>query len=144
MPDSLHQISVGVSPIAVYEAWTTEKGLSSWWTRDARVSEEVGGINVLLFEGGSVSFHFRIDDQIPGERVRWTGVAAEKMPDEWVDTQIAVDLDPSNGRTRMRFGHTNWRSTEGAYRVCNTTWGELMYRLRDYCEGRGRGPLFAG
>lgn len=144
MPDSLHEISVGASPAAVYDAWTTSEGLSSWWTKEVRVSEKAGGINVFLFEGGRVAFHFQIDDQVPEKRIRWTGVAADQMPDEWIDTRIEVDLDPSNGRTRMRFGHKNWRSAEGAYCICNTTWGELMYRLRDYCEGRGRGPLFTG
>jgi uncharacterized protein YndB with AHSA1/START domain len=144
MPDSLHEISIDASPAAVFEAWTTADGLSSWWTKQVRVSPEVGGINVLLFEGARVAFHFRIDDQDPAKLVRWTGVPGQKMPDEWVDTRIEVDLVATNGGTRMRFGHRNWKSAEGAYRVCNTTWGELMYRLRDHCEGRGRGPLFSG
>ena len=67
------------------------------------------------------------------------------MPDEWVGTEIRVDLEPAaDGGTRMRFGHCGWRSADGAYAGCNSTWGELMHRLRDHCEGNGRGPLFSG
>lgn len=144
MADSLHEIPIEAPPETVYDAWTTSRGLSSWWTKDSRAAGEVGGVNVFVFDGGNVEFHFRVDEQTPAESLRWTGVAAEKMPEEWVGTRIEVDLQGSGGTTRMRFGHRNWKSTKGMYCVCNTTWGELMYRLRDYCEGRGRGPLFDG
>jgi uncharacterized protein YndB with AHSA1/START domain len=145
MPDSLHEITIAASPKAVYDAWTTAKGLKSWWTQDSRVASKVGGVHVFAFNGGEVEFHFRIDAQEPGRRVRWTGLAAPKMPDEWVGTRIDVELDePEPGQTRMRFGHLGWQSADGFYRLCNSTWGELVYRLRDFCEGKGRGPLFAG
>jgi hypothetical protein len=26
--------------------------------------------------------------------------------------------------------------------TCNSTWGELMYRLKDYAEGKNPGPLW--
>ena len=144
MPDSLHEIFVQADPETVFKAWTTSNGLASWWTRNSRASDQRSGVNVFVFDGGRVEFHFRIEEQIQGRRVRWIGVEAAKMPEEWVDTRLEVDLTPVDGGTQMRFGHNGWRSTEGVYRVCNTTWGELMYRLRDYCEGKGRGPLFAG
>lgn len=144
MPDSLHEIPIQASPDVVYDAWTKAQGLSSWWTADSRVAGDVGGVNVFVFDGGNVEFHFRIEEQVPGERLRWTGIAAAKMPDEWVGTRIEVDLEGSGDATRMLFAHRNWRTTEGMYRVCNTTWGELMYRLRDHCEDNGRGPLFDG
>lgn len=136
---------VNISAKDVYKAWTTPEGLSSWWTRKCQVGRKPGEINAFLFDNGSVEFHFRIDQQVPGSRVRWTGIKAEKMPEEWVGTTLEVDLTPAGeGRARLRFGHKNWKSTEGAFALCNSTWGELMYRLRDYCEGRGRGPLFKG
>ena len=144
MPDSLHEIPVRADPQSVFDAWTTSEGLSSWWTKDSRAASEPGEVNVFVFDGGSVEFHFRIDEQVPGKRVRWTGVQADNMPNEWVGTRIEVDLEPSDDGTRLRFGHVGWKSAEGMYCVCNTTWGELMYRLRDHCEGTGRGPLFEG
>jgi hypothetical protein len=90
-----------------------------------------------------VRFHFRVDEQVPGERVLWTGVPGEGMPAEWIGTQIVVSIAKvDGGRTRLRFRHAAWKSADGMYAVCNTTWGELMYRLRDWCEKKGRGPLF--
>jgi len=144
MADSLHEIMVQADQKIVFDAWTTAEGLSSWWTSDSRVAGTERGANVFVFDGGKVEFHFRVDEQVPNTLVRWTGVPAEKMPEEWVGTLIEVDIDSDNGMARLRFGHKNWQSIDGAYCLCNTTWGELMYRLRDYCEGRSRGPLFAG
>jgi hypothetical protein len=80
---------------------------------------------------------------MPASRVRWVGVSGPGMPDEWIGTVIDVHIAPlPDGRTRLQFAHRNWRAIDGAYCICNTTWGELMYRLKDYAEGRSRGPLF--
>ena len=94
---------------------------------------------------GSVEFHFRVDELVDNKRAAWTCVAAPKVPDEWVDTRVTFDLDPTDdGGTVVGFSHTGWESVEGAYAQCNTVWGELMHRLRDYVEGNPRGPYFEG
>lgn len=144
MPDSLHEIAIQADPQRVFDAWTTRDGIRGWWTDDARMAGAVGGENVFGFDHGSVEFHFRIDEQVPGERVLWSGVPGSHMPDEWIGTRIDVRISKlPDGRTRLRFAHANWKSTEGMFAICTTSWGELIYRLRDFCEGKGRGPLFA-
>jgi uncharacterized protein YndB with AHSA1/START domain len=141
--DSLHEIAVAAPAAKVFQAWTTAEGLTGWWTADATAPRDGGGEYVFRFDGGSVAFHFRVEEEVPGERVLWRGVEGPGMPAEWVGTKIDVRLSSTgDGKTRMQFAHRDWRSAEGFYCVCNTTWGELMYRLRDWCEGRSRGPLF--
>jgi uncharacterized protein YndB with AHSA1/START domain len=142
--DSLHEIPISAPPARVYETWTTAAGLRAWWTADVTVPTGESGHYVFGFDGGRVKFHFRVDKEVASEIVHWTGVPGPGMPDEWIGTEIDVRLSAGGGGTRMRVAHRNWRSIEGAYCVCNTTWGELMYRIRDYCEGRPRGPLFVG
>jgi uncharacterized protein YndB with AHSA1/START domain len=143
--DSLHEILVAAPATKVFQAWTTTEGLRGWWSGDAVAPKASEGEYVLRFDSGRVAFHFRMVEEVPGERVVWIGVDGPGMPSEWVGTRIDVRLSgASDGRTRLLFAHRDWRSAEGAYRICNTSWGELMYRLRDWCEGRSRGPLFAG
>ncbi len=144
MPDSLHDITIAASPARTFELLTTRDGLRAWWTGDSRAEPRVGHVNVFGFGGGEVEFHFRVDEHVPASRLAWTGIAAPKVPSEWVGTRITADLEAVNGKTRLRFGHRGWASGEGAYALCNTTWGHLMYLLRDAAEGRGREPLFAG
>lgn len=143
--DSLHEIPIAAPATKVFQAWTTAEGLRGWWTADASAPRASDGEYVFRFDKGNVAFHFLVEEEVPGERVLWRGVEGPGMPAEWVGTKIDVRLShASDGRTRLQFAHRDWRSAEGFYCVCNTTWGELMYRLRDWCEGRPRGPLFAG
>lgn len=143
--DSLHEIRIAKPRARVFEAWSTAAGLRAWWTADVTAPTGVGGNYVFGFDQGKVKFHFRPDEQRAPEVILWTGVPGPEMPDEWIGTQIDVRLTAAaDDKTVMRFAHRNWRTIEGAYCECNTTWGELMYRIRDDCEGRPRGPLFAG
>lgn len=143
--DSLHEIAVSAPASKVFNAWTTKEGLRAWWTPDVAAPLAKDEHYVFGFDGGRVRFHFRVDEHLPGERVLWTGIEGANMPAEWVGTQIDVRLSKAEGGgTRLQFAHRNWRSIEGAFCTCNTTWGELMYRLKDFCEGRPRGPLFTG
>ena len=62
---------------------------------------------------------------------------------EWNGTRIVFLLEGKGGSTVMRFTHGGW-ATESEYFVsCNTTWGELMFRLKAAAEGKSQGPLFS-
>jgi hypothetical protein len=37
-------------------------------------------------------------------------------------------------------GHGGWRSANDFFAICNSSWGELMYRLKNYLEGKNPGP----
>jgi uncharacterized protein YndB with AHSA1/START domain len=140
--DSLHEILISAPALKVYEAWTTKTGLEQWWTSDVSAQHGNAVSYELGFDGGNVKFYFQPIEEVPGARIRWTGVDGLNMPAEWVDTEIDVQISiAADGRTRLQFAHRNWRSIEGFYCVCNTSWGELMYRLRDACEGHSRGAV---
>jgi uncharacterized protein YndB with AHSA1/START domain len=141
--DVLHQIDIRAVPQRVLAAVTTQQGIRSWWTASCDVKPEIGYVNVLRFNNGNVEFHFRVDEQTP-RHVAWTCIRAAKVPDEWVDTRLTFDLAEQDSGTKLRFGHRGWRSTEGAYAECNTTWGELMQRLRSHAEGKPTQPYFSG
>jgi len=73
----------------------------------------------------------------PGKQVVWACLGDH---DEWTGTRLTWDISRKDGATLLRFTHGNWRSTSGIFATCNTTWGELMYRLKNYVEGRNPGP----
>ncbi|MGB6672734.1 MAG: hypothetical protein WBE34_09890 [Candidatus Nitrosopolaris sp.] len=80
-----------------------------------------------------------VDELIPDKTVRWKcigGVAA----DEWKDTKLLWEIIPKDGnQTTLRFSHTGWPSTGDYYSRCNTTWGRLVFLLKDYAE---RGTVY--
>jgi hypothetical protein len=76
---------------------------------------------------------FSLEQRID-KTVRWKcvgGVAA----DEWKDTKLLWEIIPKDGsQTTLRFSHTGWPSTGDYYSSCNSTWGHLMFLLKDYAE----------
>lgn len=145
MADILHEITIAATPEAIFEALTTERGLKGWWTADCEAEAEPGSVAVFRFGGGAVEFRMRVDTMESGRRLEWSCIEGDKVPAEWAGTRCTWQLEPAGeGRTRVRFVHADWRSSKGAFAMCNTTWGGLLFRLLDALEGRGRGPMFAG
>jgi uncharacterized protein YndB with AHSA1/START domain len=120
MPEILHEIDIDAPAEAVFRAITTEAGFMEWWTLDVETTPAEGGIATFGFYERSTVFRMRI-----------TSLLFELKEDE-------------GGGTVLQFSHTGWRSVTGYFRQCNTTWGALMYRLRDYCEGKTPGAFFPG
>ena len=141
MADMLHQIQIKDSPEKVYEALTTQTGLQNWWTTDTAAKPEVGSIAEFGFNNRATVFRMRVAELKPHQRVVWECLGDM---DEWVGTRLVWELRPNDNFTDLRFTHANWRSTEGWFAMCNSTWGELMHRLKGYAEGKAPGPHFKG
>jgi hypothetical protein len=62
--------------------------------------------------------------------------------DEWNGTRLRFELRDNGVTTGLRFSHEGWASETEYFTNCNTTWGELMYRLKAVAEGKSNGPLF--
>ncbi|MFE4896246.1 hypothetical protein [Peribacillus butanolivorans] len=63
----------------------------------------------------------------------------------WKGTKIRFDLNVNeNGVTIVNFNHSGWESMEGPYAMINTTWGSLMYMLKQYVEGKKPGVWHQG
>jgi uncharacterized protein YndB with AHSA1/START domain len=138
----LHEITISAPPDRVFEALTTGDGLSSWWTGDSEAEPEEGSIAVFGFGGRATVFRMRVDELVAGSLVCWACVGDVE---EWQGTHLRFELAPTaEGDTRVRFTHGGWQSTDGMFAMCNTTWGALMIRLKEYAEGRSSGPFFTG
>ena len=139
MPGLLHEISIQAPAAKVYEALTTSAGLQSWWTTDAVAEPRVGAVAEFGFFGRKVVFQMRIDELTPARRIVWQCIGG---PDEWPQTRVIWELTEQDGETRVCFDQTGWPNSEGHFRPANSTWGALIFRLKDYVEGKSPGPHF--
>ncbi len=137
MADIKHQIDIEARPEAVYSALATQAGLRSWWTADAVADEAVGGKAEFGFDKRSIVFRMRIERLEPGKRVVWS---CHGDHPEWAGTTLAWSLDRENGRTILRLTHGGWKAVSDFCATCNSTWGELMWRLKAALEGHNPGP----
>ena len=142
MAEMHHEVTIGAPAARVYEALTTREGLRGWWTADTEAEPSVGSVAVFGFGDRATVFRMRVADLVTARRVVWS---CEGEPGEWRDTCLTFDLVPTpSGGTRLRFTHAGWRSINGFFATCNSTWGALMYRLKAYAEGEEPGPHFTG
>jgi hypothetical protein len=53
-------------------------------------------------------------------------------------------MEIQGNSTELYLTHTDWVSADGWFGTCNALWGILLYRLKDYAEGKTPGPFFKG
>ena len=137
MNEIRHLISIEAPPAKVYAALATQAGLRGWWTADSVADDKAGGKAEFGFENRAALFRMTIDLLDPPRRVVWT---CRGDNPEWNGTTLTWSIEPEDGGSRLRFTQSGWREMTDMVAVCNSTWGELMYRLKDHVEGRNPGP----
>jgi uncharacterized protein YndB with AHSA1/START domain len=137
MADLRHQILVNAAPPKVYAAIATSAGLRGWWTADSQTEDHAGGKAEFGFDKRGTVFRMKIANREPDKRLVWTCHGDDP---EWKGTTLTWELSPKGEGTTVRFAHGDWKSENDYYAMCNSTWGELMYRLKDFVEGKNPGP----
>lgn len=147
MPDIIHMIRIAAPADKVTALVSTGHGFTQWWAED--METDSNGLVRLGFFNRSTIYILRPEGASSGPDVAWRCESG----DEWSGTRIVFDLTPprtaagdlapaSNSETALRFSHTGWKNATDYFVSCNTTWGELMFRLKAAAEGKAPGPLF--
>jgi len=63
---------------------------------------------------------------------------------EWDGTTLAWSVAREDGASMLRFSHSDWREMSEFCAMCNSTWGELLYRLKAYVESGRANPHWGG
>jgi uncharacterized protein YndB with AHSA1/START domain len=137
MPDIKHLVHLKAPIETVYAALATEDGLKSWWTADSSVQDDKADFG---FYNRAVVFHMTIEELKPNSRIVWKCHGDD--PD-WKDTTLIWELRAEGDGTTLLFTHAGWRHDDEHFASSNSTWGMLMYHLKDRLEGRASGPKWA-
>lgn len=137
MVELKHQIPVITTAAKVYSALTTQAGLRSWWTADSSAADKVGGIAVFGFDRRGIVFHMKVDALEPGKRVIWSCLGDHP---EWRGTTLTWVIATEGDTTVLRLTHSGWLAVTDFCATCNSSWGELMHRIKAYLEGKNPGP----
>jgi len=137
----VHQVNIKATPDTIYKAISTQDGLAAFWTSDSKAESKVG--SVATFGFGGPTQRMRVDELIPGQRVKWT--ALSDFPN-WGDTTVTWDIAPAEkGENSLTFRHGNWANSvsQDDLGSINYTWGLIVERLKQYSEAGKPVPLFA-
>jgi uncharacterized protein YndB with AHSA1/START domain len=132
-----HLFHINASKEKVFEALTTIKGLSGWWTATTKGDSNVGGIIQFRF-GDYGGPDMKVKEIKPNELVTWECVGEN---DGWSGHIFSFHLDTNDNKTRVRFEQSGWKETGDFYASCNFSWGRYMESLRQLCQ-TGKGEAF--
>ncbi len=131
MNSILHRLEINTEPEKLYEALTTQAGLSSWWTKTKTTGNKNDTATFYFEPDDSHQVCMRIIDLIPNKSIVWE---CESGP--WVDTgQFCFDIEESEKGTVMRFSHSGWQTADDFFMHCNSKWGFFFtVSLKNYLE----------
>ncbi|HEX6177878.1 MAG TPA: SRPBCC domain-containing protein [Thermoanaerobaculia bacterium] len=140
MVDITHRIGITSSATQVYDALTSLRGLSNWWTEEVQGDGKLGGRIDFAFRAGNGDLKGRmvmeVQQLVDQRDVRWRCVEG---PDEWVGTDVTFELSEQGDQTILLFGHRNWREAVEFTSHCSMKWATFLLSLREYVEtGSGR------
>ena len=131
--DILHRVGIKSSPHAVFEALTTKKGLSEWWTNDTKGETNIGGVIQFRFPPGG--FDMKVLETDPEKRVLWQVVDG---PKEWIGTKVSFELKQDGDYTMVLFKHRGWKEPVEFMHHCSTKWAVYLMSLKSLVEtGKG-------
>ena len=137
----VHEVNIKATPDTIYHALSTAQGLQSFWTSESKAEPTVGAIATFGF--GGPTQRMRVDELVPGKRVKWTGLA--DFPN-WDGTTVSWDISRvENGETSVLFRHGDWPDSlpQDELGSINYTWGLIVERLKQYSETGKPNPVFA-
>jgi hypothetical protein len=134
MVDILHKVGVKSSSLDdAYQALTTIKGLSGWWTSDTRGESKAGGI--IQFRFGAGGFDMKVLELDSARRVEWLVVDG---PQEWLGTKVIFELRQEADWTIILFKHQGWKESVEFMHHCSTKWAVFLLSLKSLLEtGKG-------
>ena len=138
MAKSSHKIRLHGDQHHVYQALTTQAGLQSWFTPhiEGQVSE---GHEVNMSFSGREPFRWRMSALKPAAHVHWDCLEG---PGSAKGTSVTYKLSGQGGQTVLECDHDGWPENHEALATCNTLWGILMGRLKEYVETGKANPAF--
>ena len=135
MSDILHRVGIQATPQKVFEALSTQEGISSWWTSKVKVQPEVGSVMEMRFKNDSLIMHIQIEELNPPIFLKWRVLAG---PPEWIGSTINFLLKLNGNETVVLFAHRGWKEQVDFMHHCSTKWGYYMFSLKALLEeGKG-------
>ena len=140
--DMTHQIWISAEPFQVYKALSTQEGFSSWWTTDVVGVFKKGETFTFGFDEHTYWMQFRVIEFQKDLKVVLECVDADiSSKNDWKDTLLTFYLRKEGEVTVVELTHSGWKKDSPVFSLCNTTWGHLMFSLKNYVEKGTGNPM---
>ncbi|WP_251358744.1 SRPBCC domain-containing protein [Kangiella sp. TOML190] len=136
MPTIYHRVGIKTSAEKLFQALTTDQGLSQWWTHETS-GADAGVRSIIDFKFNDSLVQFRVKEQIENKKVVWLHYG--EMPPEWSGTEISFGFEVTDQQILLHMKHSNWQEASPFFAHCNLKWAVFLLSLKDYLEtGQGK------
>ncbi len=125
-----HRIPIRAVKTKVFEAITTQEGVSQWWTSDCVVKPLVGFVNEFRL-GQDVHLRMKVVLLQPGRSVDWKCL---NQHDTWSGTQVSFVLTEEGEYTFVDLKHSGLMGENEEYASLNYQWAGYLTMLKSFCE----------
>ncbi len=131
MKTIIHTVHIHAPPRAVYDALTTEAGVTAWWTTKATLHSGQGGVIEFTFVG-DFNPHMKQTTLTEDTVVEWRCIGGHT---NWQDNTFRFTLRPADGETSLRFVQEYAQELDDdTYGTYNFNWGYYLGSLKKLCE----------
>lgn len=143
----IQEVFVPAPPERVFEAWTTEEGIATFFAPAARVEAKAGGPYEIWFmpdapEGSRGCDGCRVLEARAPTHLAFTWAFPPSMASiRGQETRVDVKLSPEGDGTRVRLEQTGWKPGEDwdrGYAYFDRAWALVLSRLAQSFES---GPI---
>ncbi len=123
-----HKINIDASPEKLFQALTTENGLSSWWTKAEKNNEN---ITFSFGPDGEHKVVMALLSKIPNKEIKW-----QCSGGPWEEKgEFTFSITENENGSSLDFSHIGWPEIDDFYKHCNAKWGYfLVVSLKEYLE----------
>jgi len=138
MADIRHLLAIDASAARAYQALTTAGGIRSWWTDNADLDGQVGGIGIFRFHYAQpVQTVIQVTALQEPVLVVWK--VLDSFRPEQNGSVIRFELRPQEKGILLDFSQTGYATADDTYALMNTGWAYYLVSLKQYLEkGKGR------
>lgn len=131
MKTIIHTVHIQLAPTEVYEALTTQAGVTGWWTTEAAVEPGEGGLIRFTFLN---DFHPHMR-QVRLEQDRLVEWRCVEGHSNWRDNTFVFSLRDRDRETSLQFVQQYAQELDDdTYGTYNFNWGYYLNSLKKLCE----------
>lgn len=137
MVNIIHRVGIKGTIDNIYNALTTDNGLSKWWTSTTEGAGKTG--SVINFKFNDTVVLFRVDELQVNKYVKWTH--AGDMPNAWCGTEVVFELEETEDQIYVNFTHQKWSEASNFMAHCSTKWAVFLLSLKNAIENDAGQPF---
>ncbi len=128
--DIIHYLQVNSTIESVFEAISTSRGISKWWSQKTIGYSELGAILELEFTD-DIHWQAQVTQMVsPNE---FEIILTRSTPD-WMGTSIGFQLNGGPHVVEVKFCHKGWQQADDHYHRACYEWAMYLRILKRYIE----------